>query len=119
MPSEKDRKENTGAKPQHEPYGSRQAHAPQASRAYGRSEKDRNTSLVQNKDAQKEVLDFIIQSFYCSPKDSEELKTVIFIANDNSSKTPNADRWFIEGVFATLRHLTHNGGNNAGTLHHE
>lgn len=119
MPSEKDRKENTGAKPQHEPYGSRQAHAPQASRAYGRAEKDRNTSLVQNKDAQKEVLDFIIQSFYSSPKDAEELKTAVIIANDNASKTPNADRWFIEGVFATLRHLTHNGGNNAGTLHHE
>ena len=87
MPSEKDRKENTGAKPQHEPYGSRQAHAPQA--------------------------------FYCSPKDSEELKTVIFIANDNTSKTPNADRWFIEGVFATLRHLTKDGGKNAESLYNE
>ena len=114
MPSEKDRKENTGAKPKHEPYGSRQA-----SRAYGRAEKDRNTSLVQNKDAQKEVLDFIIQSFYCSPKDSEELKTVIFIANDNTSKTPNADRWFIEGVFATLKHLTKEGGKNAESLYNE
>ena len=79
------------------------------------SVKDRNTSLVQNKDAQKEVLDFIIQSFYCSPKDSEELKTAIIIANDNTSKTPDADRWFIEGVFATLRHLTKEGGKNGDT----
>ena len=83
------------------------------------SDKDRNTSLVQNKDSQKEVLDFIIQSFYCSPKDSEELKTVIFLVNDNTSKTPNADRWFIEGVFATLKHLTHNGGMNEEPLQYE
>lgn len=108
MPSDKDRE--SGAKPT--------AHAPQASRAYGRSEKDRNTSLVQNTDAQKEVLDFIIQTFYCSPNDAEELKTAVIIANDNSSKTPNADRWFIEGVFAVLRHLARNGGDNAKSLHH-
>lgn len=75
-----------------------------------------NPSLVRNKDAQKEVLDFITQSFYCSPDDAEELKTAVILANDNTSETPNADRWFIEGVFAVLRHLTNKGGDNEEPL---
>lgn len=82
------------------------------------NDRKENPSLVQNKDAQNEVLTFIIQSFYASPKDAEELKTAVILANDNTSKTPNADRWFIEGVFAVLRHLTNNGGNNDRTLQH-
>ena len=57
MPSEKDHKENTGAKPQHEQYGSRQAHAPQTSRAYGR---------VKNRGENVYVLSVPISALYSS-----------------------------------------------------
>ena len=65
------------------------------------SEKDH--SLVQSPEKQKQMLDFIVTSYFCDPASVEELKCAVIIASDNSSKTPNADRWFLEGVFAALR----------------
>ena len=76
-----------------------------------RSEKDH--SIVQNPDSQKEILDFIVTSYFCNPDSVEELKCTVIIASDNSSPTPNADRWFLEGVFAALRFL---GGENGKSL---
>ena len=122
MRSEKDHNRDTGAKPEvASPAGScsglesllasRQAHAPQASRASGRLEKDH--SLVQSPEKQKQMLDFIVTSYFHSPADVEELKCAVIIASDNSSPTPNADRWFLEGVFAALRFL---GGENGKSL---
>ena len=103
MRSENDHNRDTGAKPE--------AHAPQASRASGRLEKDH--SLVQSPEKQKQMLDFIVTSYFHSPADVEELKCAVIIASDNSSPTPNADRWFLEGVFAALRFL---GGENGKSL---
>lgn len=103
MQSDKDHNRDTGAKPE--------AHAPQASRAYGRLEKDH--SIVQNPESQKEILELIVTSYFCDPASVEELKCAVFIANDNSSKTPNADRWFLKGVFAVLQFM---GGGNGKSL---
>lgn len=74
-------------------------------------EKDR--SLVQSPEKQKEMLEFIVTSYFRSPDDWQELKTAVVLASDNSSSTPNADRWFLEGVFALLRFM---GGRNAESL---
>ena len=63
-------------------------------------------SLVENTEKQEALLSFITQSFYCDPSSVEEIKTVVLIASDNTSSTPNADRWFIKGVFALLRFLS-------------
>ena len=62
-------------------------------------------SLVQNPEKQKQILDFIVTSYFCSPDDWQELKCAVILANDNSSPTPNADRWFLEGVFAVIRNI--------------
>ena len=63
-------------------------------------------SLVESPEKQEALLSFITQSFYCDPKSVEELKCSVLIASDNSSSTPDADRWFIKGVFALLRFLS-------------
>ena len=63
-------------------------------------------SLVESLEKQEALLGFITQSFYCDPKSVEELKATMLIVSDNSSSTPNADRWFIKGVFALLRFLS-------------
>lgn len=61
-------------------------------------------SLVRNPEKQKQMLDFIVTSYFCSPDDWQELKCAVILASDNSSPTPNADRWFLEGAFAVIRH---------------
>ena len=63
-------------------------------------------SLVESLEKQEAMLSFITQSFYCDPKSVEELKATVLIASDNSSSTPNADRWFIKGAFALLKYLS-------------
>ena len=63
-------------------------------------------SLVENPEKQEALLGFITQSFSCDPRSVEELKCSVLIASDNSSSTPNADRWFIKGVFALLGFLS-------------
>ena len=63
-------------------------------------------SLVESPEKQEALLGFITQSFYCDPKSVEELKATVLIASDNSSSTPNADRWFIKGAFALLKYLS-------------
>ena len=63
-------------------------------------------SLVESLEKQEALLGFITQSFYCDPKSVEELKATVLIASDNSSSTPDADRWFIKGAFALLKYLS-------------
>ena len=63
-------------------------------------------SLVESPEKQEALLGFITQSFYCDPKSVEELKATVLIASDNSSSTPDADRWFIKGAFALLKYLS-------------
>ena len=70
-------------------------------------------SMVQSPEKQKQMLDFIVTSYFHSPAEVGELKCAVIIASDNSSPTPNADRWFLEGVFAALRFL---GGENGKSL---
>ena len=73
----------------------------------------RDHSIVQNPKRQKEILEFIVTSYSCDPSSVNELMCAVLLANDNSSKTPNADRWFLKGVFAALRFL---GGENGKSL---
>ena len=75
------------------------------------SEKDH--SIVQNPERQKEILEFIVTSYSCDPSSVNELMCAVLLANDNSSKTPNADRWFLKGVFAAIQFM---GGENAKSL---
>ncbi len=63
-------------------------------------------SLVESLEKQEAMLSFITQSFYCDPKSVEELESAVLLASDNSSSTPNADRWFIKGAFALLKYLS-------------
>ena len=73
-------------------------------------------SLVQSPEKQKRMLDFIVTSYFWSPDDWQELKCAVILASDNSSPTPNADRWFLEGAFAMIRFM---GGENGTSLQHE
>lgn len=75
------------------------------------SEKDH--SIVQNPESQKEILEFIVTSYSCDPSSVNELMSAVLLANDNSSKTPNADRWFLKGVFAAIQFM---GGENVKSL---
>ncbi len=63
-------------------------------------------SLVESLEKQEALLGFITQSFYCDPASINELESAVFLASDNSSSTPNADRWFIKGAFALLKYLS-------------
>lgn len=63
-------------------------------------------SLIHCPDKQAEVFDFITQSFYASPADVNELEAAVLLVSDNSSESPGADRWFIKGAFAMLKHLS-------------
>lgn len=65
-----------------------------------------NISLISSLEQQKEVFDFITQSFYADPKSVNELEASVLLASDNSSATPGADRWFIKGAFALLKFLS-------------
>lgn len=69
-------------------------------------------SLVRSPEKQKQVLDFIVALSLRSPADMNELKCAVIIASDNSSPTPNADRWFLEGVFAFIHYLAGKNGNS-------
>lgn len=74
---------------------------------------EKDHSIVQNPESQKEILEFIVTSYFCDPSSMNELMCAVLLANDNSSKTPNADRWFIKGVFAAILFM---GGENAKSL---
>ena len=74
------------------------------------SEKDH--SIVQNPESQKEILEFIVTSYFCDPSSVNELMCAVLLANDNSSKTPNADRWFLKGVFAAIQFMGGEHGNS-------
>ena len=63
-------------------------------------------SLVESLEKQEAMLSFITQSFYCDPVSINELESAVLLASDNSSSTPNADRWFIKGAFALLKYLS-------------
>lgn len=62
-------------------------------------------SIRESAEKQEEFFSFILQSFYACPESFEELKCTVFLASDNSSPTPDADRNFIDGAFALLCYL--------------
>lgn len=62
-------------------------------------------SLMFDAEKQKEVFSFILQAFYADPKSFEELKCSILLVSDNTSPTPNKDRFFLLGAFALLQYM--------------